>query len=157
MRAPGMRLGAATAMVLAFVVTACQNPVSTSDHLRPHTMEVLEGGTVVLTAEAATQAGQPSVVAGALSVRAGQQTAPLTVRFVTRGGSVITPPSDYWLRVTPNNPGVATWQRASEAEFGGRLAGHAPGTVLLTFDWMHGAVGRGHEDETFVISTTVQP
>jgi hypothetical protein len=146
--------------IAAFAVvamTACQNPVSNGEHIRPQAMEILEGGMVLMRAQAVTARNQPSVTTGELVVASGEQTSPLTVRFLTSSGEVITPPFGYWLRITPANAAVVRWERASEAEFGGRLVGVSPGEARLKFEWMHGAVGGGHEDRTFDVTAVVLP
>jgi hypothetical protein len=145
------------AAIAIITMTACQNPVSSGDHLRPQAMEILEGATVLMRAQAVTAQNQPSVMTGELVVRSGEQTSPLTVRFLDADGEVIPPPFGYWLRITPANAAVVRWERASEAEFGGRLVGVSPGEARLRFEWMHGAVGGGHEDRTFDVTAVVLP
>jgi hypothetical protein len=145
------------AAIAIVTMTACQNPVSSGDHLRPQAMEILDGATVLMRAQAVTAQNQPSVTTGELVVRSGEQTSPLAVRFLDTNGEVISPPFGYWLRITPANAAVVRWERASEAEFGGRLVGVSPGEARLKFEWMHGAVGGGHEDRTFDVTAVVLP
>jgi hypothetical protein len=144
------------ALVGVLALAACSNPVSSGDHTRPLGVEVVGDGGVLIRALAASREANP-VITGQLTVQAGEQTAPLTVRFLAAGGEAIPPPQGYYLRVTSGNPGIVTWQQATEGEFGGRLVGVGAGSSTLVFDFMHGAVGRGHSDQSFTLPVTVQP
>jgi hypothetical protein len=138
----------ALAVATMAVVTACTNPVSPGNHRVAAGVVIREGGQELVRAVGTT-------VTGGLSIGAGQQTGPLTVHFLAADGSEIAIEHGYWLDVRNSNPAVAQWTRASQAEFGGRLVGLAPGQTTLTFANMHGAVGSGHDDGMQAVTVTV--
>jgi hypothetical protein len=136
-RMPHVMLRAGILAVLAAAtLAACQNPVSSGGHLVPDGVVIRQAGAVVASHVGTTVTGQ-------LTVAANSQGAPLTVHFVHAGEDIV-PPSGYYLEV-PDRPAVE-WVPDAPGAFAGRLQGRAAGTTSLTFRWMHGAVGRGHQD-----------
>jgi hypothetical protein len=143
-----MRRGLMLAMATMAVATACSNPVSPGTHLVAAGVVIRDGDRELVRAVGTT-------VTGGLTIEAGQQTGPLTVQFLAANGSEIPVQQGYWLDVRNSNPAVAQWTRASQAEFGGRLVGLAPGQTTMTFANMHGAVGSGHDDGMQAVTVTV--
>jgi predicted small secreted protein len=135
------------AVLAAVVLAGCDNPVSGGGHLVPDGVVIRQAGEVVASHVGAT-------VTGELTVAVGQQSAPLTVHFV-RDGADVVPPQGYYLEV-PARPAVE-WQPDAAGGFAGRLVGKTAGTTGLTFRWMHGAVGRGHQDFAREIPVIVTP
>jgi hypothetical protein len=131
----------ALALVVATTVFAgaCSNPVSPGDHRIAAGVLIRDGAQEVVRVHGAG-------ATGTITVQAGQQTGPLTVRFLDTAGAEIPPQSGYWLRVESSNTAVADWQQTTAGEHGGRLAGGVAGQATLTFCNMHGAVGSGHAD-----------
>jgi hypothetical protein len=139
-------LGSA-AVLAAVALAACDNPVSSAGHVVPDGVVIRQAGEVV-----ASHVG--TTVTGELTVAAGEQSAPLTVHFV-RAGADVSPLQGYYLEV-PDRPAVE-WQADSPGGLAGRLYGRSAGTTTLTFRWMHGAVGRGHQDFAREIPVVVTP
>lgn len=146
------------AALVAVVLAACQNPVSPGGHSTPAGVEILRDGAVLARVQLGPP-GEPLTTTGRLSVGAGQQTQPLTVRFLRSDGAPLAPGAGYYLmEVVSSAPGVARWEQATPGEFGGRLIGTAPGTANLSFALGHGAVGRGHQDgPTITVNALVEP
>ncbi|HUF50219.1 MAG TPA: hypothetical protein VMN60_05265 [Longimicrobiales bacterium] len=144
--------GAAAALFSAALVTACDNPVGDREtHVRPATMAIFDGSTELVR-------GSFTGITQALTVGAGVDTRPLTVRFFNSAGTQINPGVDYHLRVTGGSSGgtvIAHWIQDSAGDFGGRLRGVATGSTTLTFGFIHGAPGTGHSEADFVVPVTI--
>jgi hypothetical protein len=140
--------GLVLAVATVAAAAACTNPVSPGNHQVAMGVVIRDGSQELVRAAGTT-------VTGALSVQAGQQKGPLTVRFLDHAGAEFEPRSGYWLRVDSSNPAVAQWQQAVEGEHGGRLVGVSAGQATLTFYNMHGAVGRGHDDGLQAVTVVV--
>jgi hypothetical protein len=137
--------------LVAAVLTACDNPVAGDRHVHPDGIVIRQNTTTLVRVE-----GQQ--VTGQLALSLGQQTGPLTVRFLDDDGDEIAPESGYWLRVTAQ-PAIATWAPDVAGGFTGTLTGTAADVGTITFEWMHGAVGSGHADYSTgnLISLVVAP
>jgi hypothetical protein len=145
-RLPVLVLG----LLATLLATACENPASPGRHLQAYGVIVLEGQTELIRASG-------DVALGSLTVPAGHQRGPLGVTILDRDGNPLALPEGYWLRVTSAAQGTARWAPTVEGAFAGALVGVSPGTAMLEFCLMHGAVGRGHEDGCQVVPVSVEP
>lgn len=140
-----------SALGFAILVTACDNPVDDGDeHVRPSIITI-SSSTVEFVR------GPFTGVTGTLTVRMGQESGPLTVRFFDAQGQPINPSSEYHLEVT-GGAGIAQWVKAGE--FVGRLRGVAAGTTTLRFSYVHGVGASAHAEVSFnvpVIVTVGEP
>jgi hypothetical protein len=96
-------------------------------------------------------------VDGALQVRAGSESAPLSVRFLNRDGTELVPPPFYFLEVWAADPELVQWRTEYAGAFEGRLIGRAPGATTLLIRWMHGTPGDDHKDRDWPVALTVLP
>ncbi|CAN5895763.1 hypothetical protein BH23GEM9_BH23GEM9_31050 [soil metagenome] len=140
------------ALVAAGMLAACENPVSSGSHFTPDGLTIQAGTTVLV--EAIGGRTQPTVTGG-LTVQAGQQTAPLTLRFTDASGATMTPPQGYYVEVVSASPAVAQWQAAGD--LGGTVAGVAAGTTTFRVRWLHGPQGAGHEETGWNVVVLVTP
>jgi hypothetical protein len=131
-----IRLMAGAALLA--VMTACDNPASPSEHLQAY-------GVVLRANNAEVVRAQGQTTTGGISILAGQQLGPVTVRFVNRDGNEMEPRQGYWMRVTSEAPAIMRFEY-TEGEYSGRLVAGTPGMTQLEFCNMHGSVGRGHAD-----------
>ena len=138
----------AAPLMLMAALAGCDNPVSEGAHAQVSGVILRAGGTdlVVVTASGAT---------GGISLVAGAQSPQITVIFTDNSGDEITPPSGYYLDVETSSAAVATWAPTAPGAFTGRIVGQAAGTASLEFKYMHGNVGSGHEDESFIVAVAV--
>jgi hypothetical protein len=141
------------ALAAAATLAACQNPVSAGAHITPDGFAILEGTTVLVQGQGGRT--QPTV-SGQLSVQAGQQRGPLTLRFTDRDGAVMTPPDGFYVEVSTGSAGIATWQSAAGG-LSGSVLGVAAGTTTLRFGWLHGPLGAGHEETGWNVAVVVTP
>lgn len=130
---------AAFALVLALGLAACDNPVAREDHVEPAGVQVLQGGQVI----AETHGDHTH---GRITVRAGEESPHLTVRFVDDADRPVELGSGYYLAVAVADAAVAAWEQDTPGEFGGHVHGRAAGTTTVRFRLMHGRVGGGHAD-----------
>jgi hypothetical protein len=118
-------------------------------HIRPWGMVIREGTQILVHARGST-------VDGSLSVRAGEESPDLVVRFLGRNGEELQV-VPYHLEVWSADAGIAEFRPDTVGAFEGRLEGSAPGTTTLLFRWMHGRVGEAHKDRDWAVDVTVRP
>lgn len=131
--------------VLAFMAMtmACDNPVTPhEEHEEPAGLAVFAGGSEILRAI-------DGEIEGALpEVEVGAQSEVLTVVFLDEHGDGLdlAGESDVYLRASPANTAVATWEGTG---YTGRIIGQAAGGTTIQFDLMHGEPpSGGHPDFT---------
>ena len=133
----------AMASALALGVAACgDDGVGPDDD---HVDEV-EGIELVLNGQTiASYDADTGAWTGELEVGVGEETAHITVNFVSHDGDVVVEENTY-LEVQISNEAIAEWEQDTPGEFGGHLHGVSAGETDVVFRLMHGAVGAGHAD-----------
>lgn len=148
-----LRNGAfALAAAGAVALGACSDdPVGLEEeHAEAEGVELVLAGEVVATYADGSWTGGLQVVEG-------EETAPMTVRFIDHDGEAILPEDDSYLEVEIGDETVAEFVQDTPGEFSGRLQGVAAGDTHAVVRLMHGAVGTGHPDFATVTAEDGEP
>ncbi len=126
-----------TGTVIVALVSACAETTEPDEHMEPHGLAISLGSTVLVEID-----GQ--MVTGSLTVRAGQETDDVQVRFLDQHGDRIPfDRSEFYLEVTVADETVAWFEQHFPGEFGGHFHGTTVGQTTLIFSVMRGQVGSG--------------
>ena len=88
-----------------------------------------------------------------MEVDEGEETPPISVRFVDHDGDPVLIDEDLYLDVEVEADSIAEFEQDAPGEFGGHLRGVGEGATGMSFRLMHGTVGSGRPD---FVTTPVQ-